>query len=655
MSISSFHFKKMTRTLCVLVLLFQAMYVMADAGDDEFLNAKAAYEKRNAFALAESVSRLKNQNYLLAPYADYWLMLLNLDAVSNDEMNAFLARYSALPFADRLRGEWLKQLGKKQDWPTFLSVYTQYQSSDAGVTCYAAEASAAVYGAQTLESAKSLWFKSREQPTNCNDLFDQLQAAKVLSEDDIFERFNMALSDNRIALAKGIAKRSRLVDEKLDKQIDLAFTKPQLVLSKKSVSTSNRYGRALYLLALTQLAKTDSIQALAMFKKLEQYFNAQEKSDFYGKLALNAAKRHEPQAYDWFQLAENSTLSKEEFEWYARSALRRTDWNALSEVIALMPPDQADEPVWRYWKARAYKAQNKMLEANSIFAPLSTERHYYGWLAQEELESSMSASPDFYVPTHAEVDAFAKLDQVKRADALQRLDLVWESKMEWASAIDGFDDRQLLAAAAYASRKKWFDISVMTADKTKELHNYDLRYPTPYRDLINTATKDKNIDEAWVYGIVRQESRFMHYAKSHVGASGLMQLMPATAKWIAKKVGFQAYNNGMIHELDTNITLGTAYMKSMLDQFNGQETMTTAGYNAGPSRAKKWMGEVPLEGAIYAETIPFDETRDYVKKVMSNAHLYSQRLGLKSMPLKTRLGTVPARNPAVEIIQSSVE
>lgn len=147
----------------------------------------------------------------------------------------------------------------------------------------------------------------------------------------------------------------------------------------------------------------------------------------------------------------------------------------------------------------------------------------------------------------------------------------------------------------------------------------------------------------------------MHYAKSHVGASGLMQLMPATAKWIAKKVGLQAYNSSMIHELDTNITLGTAYMKNMLDQFNGQETMTTAGYNAGPSRAKKWMGEVPLEGAIYAETIPFDETRDYVKKVMSNAHLYSQRLGLKSMPLKTRLGIVPARNAEVEIIQSSVE
>jgi soluble lytic murein transglycosylase len=156
------------------------------------------------------------------------------------------------------------------------------------------------------------------------------------------------------------------------------------------------------------------------------------------------------------------------------------------------------------------------------------------------------------------------------------------------------------------------------------------------------AAKQQNIDEAWVYGIIRQESRFMHYAKSNVGAAGLMQVMPATAKWVANKAGWRDYHNGMIHDIDTNISLGTHYMKYTVDQFNGQEVMATAAYNAGPSRAKKWMGATALEGAIYAETIPFTETRNYVKKVMANAHLYAKQLGLEPIPLKKRLGTIPA-------------
>jgi soluble lytic murein transglycosylase len=179
------------------------------------------------------------------------------------------------------------------------------------------------------------------------------------------------------------------------------------------------------------------------------------------------------------------------------------------------------------------------------------------------------------------------------------------------------------------------------------MHDFALRYPTPYRDLMKTAAGEQGVDEAWVYGITRQESRFMHYAKSGVGASGLMQLMPATAKWVASRAGIGGYHNGMIQELDTNVTLGTYYMAHTLELMNGQAVMATAAYNAGPSRAKKWVAAIPLEGAIYAETIPFSETRSYVQKVMANAHLYAHRLGLKPMPLKQRLGTIPSKGSLI--------
>jgi soluble lytic murein transglycosylase len=309
-----------------------------------------------------------------------------------------------------------------------------------------------------------------------------------------------------------------------------------------------------------------------------------------------------------------------------------------------MSPEQADEGAWRYWKARALKAQNRMLEANTLFAKLSTERHFYGWLAQDEMEDFMSAPPSTYKVSDAEVEEIANTPAFQRSEALQKLDFKWEAKSEWAQATKDFDDKQLLATAEFAARKGWYDLAIITADKTTETHDFALRYPTPYRDLIRTAASEQAIDEAWVYGITRQESRFIYSARSGAGASGLMQLMPATAKWAAKRVGLSNYNNSMLHELDTNITLGTYYMRHTLDIMGGQETMATAAYNAGPSRAKKWAAEIPLEGAIYAETIPFSETRNYVQKVMANAHLYAPRLGLKTMSFKQRLGIIPSSN-----------
>lgn len=637
-------------------LLLQASLVYALAGDDDVLIAKAAYDKNNSFALADAVSRLKEKQHPLAPYADYWWMLSSLEETSPSAVNAFLVQYQSLPFADRLRGEWLKKLGKQKNWALFLEVYPQYQLQDAAVACYAAEASATLEDSKSLEAAKALWFQAKEQPSNCNALFDQLQAAKLLTDDDIVARFRLALSENRLTLAKGIAKRSKAIDATFLKQIDAVNANPQKAVAKKSISTTTAFGKELYLYALNQIAKTGSAQALSAFKSIQSLLNAEQKSYFYGRLALLAAQRHELEAYQWFRLAENTALDNVQMEWFARSALRQSNWPQLLEVFAMMSAEQADEATWRYWKARALKAQNQMLEANSLFAMLSTERHFYGWLAQEELEASLRAQPVEYVPTDEDIDAFANSEPVKRAEALQRLEMRWEAKLEWAVATDNLSDEQLIAAAEYAAKQKWYDLAVLTADKTKNVHNFNLRYPTPYRDLMQPAANDQALDEAWVYGIIRQESRFMHYAKSGVGAAGLMQVMPATAKWVAGKIGWANYHHGMLHDLDTNISLGTYYMRYTADMFNGQETMATAAYNAGPSRAKKWMANIPLEGAIYAETIPFSETRNYVKKVMANAHIYSRRLGLTNIPLKKRLGVIPAKFSAnTETISNSNE
>jgi soluble lytic murein transglycosylase len=644
------NFRSVSIFVASLILLgLQSSY--ANVGDEELLQARAAYDRKNVIALSDYAQQLQSDNYILAPYAEYWLLLLNLEESDNKSVTDFLNNYSEFPFADRMRGEYLKKLGKLQDWQNFNAEIVNYQLEDAAVACYAAEARAVAGDDTALEAAKSLWLQAKEQPSNCNSLYDRMQAAKALTDDDIWARMRMALAESRLTLAKGIARRARSYDANQAKWLDKAYSAPQQLLSKKSASFQTKFGREINLFALNRLAKTNSTQALVALYQVEDLMQPEDINYFYGRLGLYAAQRHESQAVQWFKLADNTALDKEQLAWFARAALLNNNWPTLLNAVAKMSPVQAEEGAWRYWKARALKAQKKNVEANALFSKLATERHFYGWLAQDELKDFVQAPLIASKAKAIDIDAIGKIPAVQRAEALLRVDLRYEAKTEWIQTIKDYDDNQLLAAAEFAAKKQWFDLAINTADKTTQTHNFALRYPAPYRDLMKPAASQQGIDEAWVYGITRQESRFMHYAKSGVGAAGLMQLMPATAKWAASRAGIENYNRSMLHDLDTNIALGTYYMRYTLGLMNGQATMATAAYNAGPNRAKKWMAATPLEGAIYAENIPFTETRLYVQKVMANAHLYAQLLGLKNVPLKQRLGTIPANALANDVTQ----
>jgi soluble lytic murein transglycosylase len=386
--------------------------------------------------------------------------------------------------------------------------------------------------------------------------------------------------------------------------------------------------------------------AISTYNKVQSLFDIDNRAFGWGRIAYHAARVHNPQAVSYYALAKNSILDKEQLAWEVRAALRAQDWPVVLKAISAMQPKQQDESVWRYWKARALREAGDLIESNTIFSKLSTERHYYGWLAAEELESVMSSQAIEYKVTDNEVTAIASQPEIKRALELQRLDMRWEAKAEWLWATRHYDDKELLAAAEFAMQQKWYDVAISTADNTKQTHNFNLRYPTPYRDLFRKSANQVSLDESWVYGITRQESRFIHYAKSGVGAAGLMQLMPATAKWVAKRMGMNSYNNSMIHDLSTNIEFGTYYMRYTLDLMDGQAVMATASYNAGPSRAKRWQSTEPMEAAIYIESIPFTETRSYVQKVMANAQIYAPRLvsenkNVKIQTLKSRLGIIP--------------
>jgi soluble lytic murein transglycosylase len=658
--------------LLLCCALFSAP-VLAMSDQALFQHARDSYNAKNETALADDVAELNAQQYLLAPYADYWLMLLRLEKAGNDEVQNFLTQYGNYPFAERLRGEWLKKLGKQQDWQVFFEQYPNYKREDTAVQCYAwfgktiAEGAGADIAAQT----RKLWMTTTDLPASCTPLFDVMQQAGALASEDIWGRFRLALQNGKLPLAKSIAGRITDFEEKDIKLLDIANQTPKALLDDKAtvvksgrkktvekISTSfkTRSGIELKLFALDRLARSNVQEAVEVLEQLQSKFTSADRAFAWSRIAYHAARKHDPQALDYYALAKNTSLDKEQLAWKVRAALRAKDWNAVDAAVREMQPEQQQEAAWRYWKARALNEKGLTVEANRILGPLSTERHYYGWLAAEDVESAIGNVDQEYKVSDVEITAIASQPAIKRSLELQKIGMRWEAKAEWVWATRNFDDRQLLAAAAYALRQEWYDIAIATADNTKQLHDFNLRYPTPYRDLFRAAAENEGVDEAWIYGLARQESRFMHHAKSGVGAAGLMQIMPATAKWVAKRIGMSHYNSDLIHDLTTNVSIGTHYIRYTFELMNGQAVMATASYNAGPSRAKRWLAIEPMEAAIYIESIPFEETRNYVQKVMANAQMYMPRLGRSVLSLKSRLGVIPGTNkPELAVAESDQE
>ncbi len=614
----------------------------AALGDINVLKAREAYDKENVSALTEFANQLQAEKHILAPYAQYWLMMLQLNETDNEHIAAFLAQHENYGFSQRLRGNFLRKLGKQQNWTLFGQEFARYQSSDnTAVECLAIEAK---QNNSDLVAAKYLWLSENDQPSDCDTLFGKMQAAGVIDEEAVWQRFRMASAKNKISLAKAIFKRSNDYQTSQQSLLDSAYQSPDRFLKKSPISFKTRFGREANLYALIQLAKKDTWQAVNTFKKIEYHFNADEKNYFYAMAGMHSAKRHEPEAQTLFEKSNVLTMSDDQVSWYARAALRASDWTRLLVIINQMKPEIAEEARWRYWKARSLIALNKDNKlAVNLLVELGVERHYYGWLAQGDLINNAPPALVNYQPTEKEVANIGTLEGVKRTKALLDLDLRWEGKQEWQNTTKLFDDKQLIAAASFANKQSWYDLAINTADDTRGAHDFSIRYLMPYKTLMTKAAKTQMIDETWVHGIARQESRFMHYAKSHVGAAGVMQLMPTTARWAAKKAGINEYEGSMINDLDTNITIGTYYLGYTLGMMNGNKIMATAGYNAGPSRAKRWLAAQPLEGAIYAETIPFDETRIYVQRVMANMYMYKKQTGDTGLTLKKLMGNTPAK------------
>jgi soluble lytic murein transglycosylase len=624
-----------------ILLVAASASVQGAATVDDFMAAREAYRAGNYARLEKHAALLKG--HLLEPYAAYWQLSMRLDQAPAETVRAFLAAHRDSPLSERLRGEWLKVLGRRGEWDLFNAELPLHARDDIEITCYALQSRMRVSPGEPLTEARPLWFVARDLPESCTPLFNALAAAGMLSTDALWMRVRLALEIGQVGLARRVAEWLPAGQAPEPGVLESISTNAAGYLERQKFNLKTRAGREAVIFAVHRLARTSAQQAARHLAKLEPQLANEERAYLWGMLGYLGAMRHDPSALAWFERA--GDLSDVQLAWKARAALRARDWQAVLAAINAMTGAESSEPAWRYWKARAFKVLGRHEEAAEILKPLAVEFNFYGQLALEDLGGKVAVPAVLYKPGAEDVRVIARHIGLRRALVLYRLNLRVDANREWLWAIRDFDDRQLIAAAEVARRHELYDRAINTADRTVGTHDFNLRYLAPYREVLKAQTEQLELDEAWVYGLIRQESRFISDAKSHAGASGLMQLMPGTAKWVAKKLGLRDWRWSQVTEIDVNVSLGTYYLKHVLDTLDGHPVLASAAYNAGPGRARAWRPPAALEGAIYAETIPFNETRDYVKKVMANASYYSHTLSLSQQvqTLKQRLGVIGPR------------
>jgi len=614
----------------------------AAAADEAVLAAFDAFRAGDALKLQKAIA-LVPRGHVLAPWLEYWRLRLRLeDAALDAEVRDFLSRHERTYLADRLRGEWLRELGRRGDWQSFDLERGPLAQDDIEVRCYGWLSRLARGDESAYEEAGVIWAEPRELPEGCSRLGERALEAGRASPAELWRRARLLFENGQVGAARRTLAALPAAEGYDERQLNQAASAPKRMLGLAPKSLERRAAREMVILAVVRLARNDPAAAVEYVRgKPGTLLEAADQQYLWGRLAYEAARRLMPEGLAWYRLADRRQLSDEQLAWMARSALRAADWDTVRDSIDRMSAGARQDPAWIYWYGRALGVEGRGDGARAYFLRITGQPNFYGLLAAEELGYMVAVPEPFHVPSEADV-AIAKANPgLARALELYRLEMRNEATREWLFTIRGMEDGQLLAAAELARRAGVFDRAINTADRTLHQHNYKVRYLAPFREVFRENARTSGLEEAWILGLVRQESRFIVDAKSSAGAMGLMQLMPATARWAAKRIGVQ-YQPAQVIDVPTNVALGTSYLKHVLDDL-GHPVLAAAAYNAGPGRARRWRDAQPLEGAIYAETIPFNETRDYVKKVMANTMYYSQVIGGKLIALKDRLGSIPAR------------
>ncbi|MBI3897589.1 MAG: transglycosylase SLT domain-containing protein [Gammaproteobacteria bacterium] len=583
--------------------------------------------------------------YVLHGYVQYEYLKEHLPQTRAPVIRKFLDENAHTPLAEWLRERWLRVLAERGDWKTFIKEYADVPG-DTELLCWqltqrlkSGEQTATVMG-----RIERLWTTGKRLSPACEPIFAAWKKAGYMTSDKVWERARLAMAAGNVSVAAELASYLPPKERVWLDRWQSMHRDPVRGLENIDYFVETPVARMVVTHGVVRLAYRDEDEAMRQWQRLKAKYQFFGEDDDYvlRYIALLAAQRHSPSALQWLSAVSVRPDDAALQQWRVYSALRAGEWDTVRRFIAALPEEVQHESRWRYWTARATEQKGDKQQSSEMYLALAGERDYYGFLAADRAEAPYAMQHVAANPTPEEVTPLLSRASIKAAKELYTLGQIVDARRQWNFAIRDFNKRQLEVAAVIAREWGWHDRAIQAAVLSGQTNDLDLRFPLLYRSIIEANANEYGVDAGWIYGVVRQESAFVVDARSPAGALGLMQLMPATGRATLQRLKLGGSVPDALLNVEQNLRLGIGYLKQVLERYQGHQLLATAAYNAGPNRVDSWMPTASVDADIWVETIPYNETRGYVKNVLAYAVVYDHRLGRHPTRLTTRMPTIAA-------------
>lgn len=589
--------------------------------------AKAALAKGDKGPYQRYASALRD--YPLEPYLAYDELTARLKWASNDEIEKFLAEHGDLPQIGWMKLRWLRWLAERGEWQTFINYYDPALNFTELDCLYGQYQLSHGMRAEGNATAEKLWLVGKSQPTACDPLFAMWAAEGQLTEQRRWQRAKLAAEARNYGLVTHLIKTMPALGNHGKRLLEVA-QKPELLKQTARFSQTDPAMADVVGLGLRRLARQDPESALKLLDGYAQRmkFSSEEQVAIAREIGLTLAKRFDARALQVMAKYDPELRDNTVSEWRARLLLRLGRWEEANQLTRRMPAELGNTNRWRYWQARSLQlAQPNSQEPKALYQTLAKERDFYGFMAADQVQAPYQLNNKPLALNPQTIQKVRNSAAIRRALEFHARGQVADGRREWYNVSRLFSRDEMVAQARLAYEMGWYFPAIRTISQAQYWDDLDVRFPMAHREHLVREAKNRDIHSSWVFAVTRQESAFMADAKSHVGAMGLMQLMPATAKETAKRFGIPLSSPQLAYRPEVNIQLGAAYLSQIYGQFNGNRVLASAAYNAGPGRVRQWLrGADHLSYDVWIENIPFDETRQYVQNVLSYSVIYGEKL-----------------------------
>ena len=609
-----------------------------------FLDARRAAKKGRSKQFKKLARGL--EGYILYPYLQYEVLRRGLKkgTAKTTEIAQFLERHDGEVVAMLLRRHWLNHLADKGRWEEYLTFYRR----DHTTTRHCHYLYARVKSGRTeglWDEVDEMWLVGKSQPKACDPVFDAWQAAGRMTKEKVLARVELAMERRRLRLVTYLAKLLPAKEAKWVRHWQRIHRRPAQELAKLKPGGDPQWSAKLFAYGVVRLARKEDEKALELWRTRADQFDLSDlqRATTERALGLRLAYRRHPEAANL--LADLPDADDDTRRWTIANHAWHGRWNDLLGTLDALPEEEADKDQWRYWRARALEESGANNEAQRLYAETTDGNGYYSFLAAERAGQSPGPQSEPLPVQPWSVDQMAKQPALLRARELYAVKLTSDADREWYYFTRDLDVDAKRAAAKLAERWGWHHRAILTVAKAGHLDDLELRFPTPFREPILKAAKRAKLDPAMVFALIRQESAFKRDARSPVGALGLMQLMPATAKQTGRLIKRPVRNNWEILDATTNIRLGTSHLNHLMKRYKDNRIFTAVAYNAGPHRIRKWLPEDNARPAdVWIEGVPFDETRGYIKRILAYTLIYEWRLGRPLTPLSRHMPEIEPKS-----------